>query len=169
MSLYTQPNSTVWWLQQWAGREFGKEYANNISTAMMHYSNLAGKRKFELVDASTYSIINYDEGDNILQEWQGLSETAQAIYDQLPDEARPAFFEMVLHPILAGRNHYDIAINSAKNQLYAFQGRNSANTLADHISSKWKYDHVLKTRYHDLLGGKWKHVMDQPHFYNNHW
>jgi hypothetical protein len=169
MTLYTQPNSTVWWLQQWAEREFGNEYRKSISSAMMRYSNLAGKRKFELVDASTYSVINYDEADTVLAEWNSLSEDAQAIYDEIAEEAKPAFFELVLHPILAGCNHYGIYISSAKNQLYAAQGRNSANVMADHVLSKWKYDHSLKTRYHELLGGKWKHMMDQTHFYHHHW
>lgn len=169
MTLYTKPASIAWWLHQWAAREFGNEHANNISASMMHYSNLAGKRKFELVDASTYSVINYDEADTILAEWKSLSEDAQAVYDKLADAAKPAFFEMVLHPILAGGNHYDIAISSAKNKLHAFQGRNSANVLAEHVMDKWKFDHALKKRYGELLGGKWKHMMDQPHFYNNYW
>jgi hypothetical protein len=169
MALYTQRNSTAWWLQQWAGREFGGKHADSIAGVMMRYSNLAGRRKFELVEANTYSIINYDEGDRILAEWRGLSKEAQTIYDKLAHEAQPAYFEMVLHPILAGGNHYDITINSAKNQLYAFQGRNSANTIADHVLNRWGYDRALKTRYDELLGGKWKHVMDQTHFYNNHW
>ena len=169
MTLYAQPNSTAWWLQQWAGREFGNEHADIISTVMMRYSNLAGKRKFELVEASTYSTINYDEGDSILAEWRDLSKDAQSVYDALADWTRPAFFEMVLHPILAGGNHYEIIIGSAKNQLYAFQGRNSANTIADHVLNRWQYDRTLKTWYDELLGGKWKHMMDQTHFYNNYW
>lgn len=169
ITLYTHPNSTSWWLQQWATREFGHEQAQVIAAMMMRYSNLAGKRKFELVDPSTFNIVNYDEGGRILAEWQGLAEDAQHLSDKLPNEAQAAFFEMVSHPIFAGRIHYDIAINSAKNQLDAFQGRNRANVLAGRVLERWRWDHELMVRYHGLLGGKWEHVMAQPHHYNNYW
>jgi len=118
---------------------------------------------------STYSIINYEEGDRVLAEWQTLGREAQNLSDRLPDNAKAAFFEMVLHPVLAGGNVHEIAISSAKNQLYAFQGRSSANAMAEHVLDRWKYDHDLTDRYHKLLGGKWDHMMDQPHFYNNYW
>lgn len=131
--------------------------------------SLAGKRKYELVTANTYSIINYDEGDEVLAEWQNLAKDAETIYDKLSETLKPAFFELVLHPILAGGNHYDVVISAAKNNGYASQGRSRANVVADHVRSKWNYDHELKTRYHQLLGGKWNHMMDQTHFYDNYW
>lgn len=131
--------------------------------------SLAGKRKYELVVANTYSIINYDEGDSMLAEWQNLAKDAQAIYDKLLETQKPAFFELILHPILAGGNHYDVVISAAKNIYYASQGRIRANVVADDVKSKWAYDQELKTRYHELLEGKWNHMMDQTHFYNNSW
>ncbi|KAE9986295.1 hypothetical protein EG328_006026 [Venturia inaequalis] len=169
ISLYSKPESTDWWLGQWTSREFGAEYAKNISAALVRYMSLAGKRKYELVVANTYSIINYDEGDSMLAEWQNLARDAQAIYDKLLETQKPAFFELVLHPILAGGNHYDVVISAAKNVYYASQGRSRANVVADHVKSKWAYDQELKNRYHELLEGKWNHMMDQTHFYNNSW
>ncbi|QDS74967.1 hypothetical protein FKW77_004990 [Venturia effusa] len=153
----------------WASREFGSDYAKNISAAMTRYMSLVGKRKYELVAVDTYSIINYDEGDTMLAEWQNLAAYAQAISDTLPEISKPAFFELVLHPILAGGNHYEVVISAAKNVYYASQGRGRANVVADHVWSKWTYDQELRTQYHQLLNGKWDHMMVQTHFYDNFW
>jgi hypothetical protein len=118
---------------------------------------------------NTYSVINYDEADKVLAEWHSLGRKSQEISAKLPEKAKAAFFEMVLHPVLAAGNVHDIVIGSAKNRLYAFQGRNSANSMADHVMDRWRFDHELTDRYHKLLGGKWDHMMDQSHFYNNYW
>jgi hypothetical protein len=163
------PDSTAVWTTAWATREFGQSLAQSIGDVVNSYSFLVGRRKYELLDPSTYSVVNYDEGDKILAEWRKLSVTAQNIYDTLSEEFRSAFFEMVLHPILAGATVHEIHIGSAKNHLYAMQGRNSANKMADHVTQMWKLDHELTERYHKLLGGKWEHIMDQTHFYNDYW
>lgn len=94
---------------------------------------------------------------------------ATGIWDFLPPESKDAFFEMVLHPVLSGGTYHAIVVNSAKNRLYAAQGRNSANFMAEYVLERWKEDRELKERYHRLLGGKWDHIMDQPHFYNDYW
>jgi hypothetical protein len=169
MSSFTNPDSTEVWLKAWASRHFGPALAQDVHNVVMQYSFLVGRRKFELLDGSTYSAINYAEADRVLAEWHTMGQTAQRIYDALHEDSRAASFEMILHPVLAGATVHDIAINLAKNQLYARQGRNSANNIVAHLAQMWKLDHDLMERYHKLLGGKWNHIMDQTHFYNNYW
>jgi hypothetical protein len=62
-------DSTPEWLTLWASREFGSEVAAQTGALMNTYSLLAGRRKFELVDPTTYSLINYDEANKVLAEW----------------------------------------------------------------------------------------------------
>jgi hypothetical protein len=169
ITLYQSANSTNWWLQQWAAREFGASRAKDIADIVATYSHLAARRKYESIDTSTYSMINYEEGDKVLAEWQALGKRAQQVADALDDEYQAPFFEMVLHPVLAGGNVYDIIISSSKNYLFAQQGRNSANSLAEHVLDQWDYDHELTDQYNKLLNSKWNHMMDQTHFYNNYW
>lgn len=130
---------------------------------------MVAKRKYELIDPSIYSLINYEEADNLLAEWQTLAKDAQSIYDSLPAAARPAFFQMVLHPVLAGGNVHDLHISAAKNRLYAGQGRTSANAWAQRVLDKFNFDHELTQRYNELLGGKWTHMMDQTHLGYVYW
>ncbi|KAK5110553.1 hypothetical protein LTR62_005745 [Meristemomyces frigidus] len=168
MDLYDE-TSVPYWLEQWAAREFGSAIASHTAALMNIYSVAAGRRKYELVDPTTYSLINYDEANRVLAEWQLMQSAAQSIYDSLPLATQPAFFEMVYHPVTAGYTYYDIMISVAKNNLYAMQGRNSANTLAQHAQDQFARDHQLSIHYNTLLNGKWAHMMDQTHIGYQYW
>jgi hypothetical protein len=133
------------------------------------YSVLAGRRKFELVEPNTYTLNNYEEADLVLAEWQKLAQDAQRLYHKIDSGAQAAFFEMILHPTLAGANFHKIQILSAKNNVYARQGRNIANAQADEVLKAFRTDYELSKRYNDLLGGKWRHMMDQTHLGYSYW
>jgi hypothetical protein len=162
-------DSTPRWLEQWATREFGSAVGPQTGALMNNYSVAAGRRKFELVDPTTYSQIVYQEADKVLAQWKALQASAQSIYDSLPAETQPAFFEMVWHPVTAAANYYEIMISVAKNNLHAQQGRTSTNALAQHVLDLFAYDHELTRQYNTLLGGKWAHMMDQTHIGYTYW
>ncbi|GAB7347368.1 hypothetical protein MBLNU459_g4302t2 [Dothideomycetes sp. NU459] len=157
------------WLELWAAREFGTSVAVETAALMNNYSLAAGRRKFELVDPTTYSLIDYSEADGILAEWKALQSTAQNILDSLPAATQPAFFEMVYHAVTAGYTFHDLMISAAKNNLYAEQGRTSTNAIAQHVLNDFAYDHQLTAQYNGLLDGKWNHMMDQTHIGYYYW
>ncbi|KAF2265522.1 hypothetical protein CC78DRAFT_599147 [Lojkania enalia] len=158
------------WLEGWAARTFDEEHAKDIAQIIDDYSFLANMRKFELVEPNSYSVLNYEEADKLLAQWADLSEKAQAMYDSLPAGQQPSFFEMVLHPVLAGANFIDVQVSGAKNQIYSGQGRNSANMYLQRVLDGMKKDNELTKRYHQLLNGKWDHMMDQTHLgYQGYW
>lgn len=154
-------NNVSDWTLAWATREFGPEYATSITEIMTRFGMFAARRKFELVEPHVYSIIDYNEADAILGQWQGLVDDAQAIYDQLDESHQPAFFEMVLHPILAGQILHQVHIGAARNAVHANQHRNSANDLISRVFSSFNADGDLTARWDDLLDGKWKHMLDR--------
>ncbi|KAI9761816.1 MAG: urea active transporter [Chaenotheca gracillima] len=163
------PESTMDWLQMWATREFGESMANDIATVLNTYSVLAGRRKYELVEPETYSLINYNEADTVLEEWKNLTDQAQSIYEKLDAGTQPSFFELVLHPTTAAYTVHDIHISAARNNLYAMQGRSSTNQIAQSVMSSFQQDHNLTDTYHKLLDGKWNHMMDQTHLGYVYW
>jgi hypothetical protein len=168
ISLWNKDSVPVW-LKHWASREFGASVAAETAALMNNYTRTVGRRKYELTDINTYNIINYEEADRVLSTWKGMADAAASIYESLPDETRPAFFEMVYHPVTAGFVYHDIMISTAKNNLYAMQGRNSANALADHVREQFERDHELTAEYNSMLSGKWDHIMDQTHIGYNYW
>ena len=167
---WSAPDSTSAWLSMWNAKQFGAAAAGPTTDVMMRYSMLAGRRKYELVDPTTYSIIDYQEADTVLQEWADMVANATKIYKSLDTSMQPSFFEMVLHPCMAGYTLYQIHVAVAKNSLYSGQWRSSTNSWAQKALSLLDDDESLAQRYHQLLGGKWNHMMDQTHVnYYNYW
>lgn len=136
---------------------------------MNEYGMYASRRKYELLDTETYSLINYDEAETVLRQWADLHRRAQSIYDQLRPEAQSAFFQLVLHPCKAAHIVYNIYITVVKNNLYAAQRRTSANALANEALRLFNEDHMLTREYHSILDGKWNHMMDQTHLGYSYW
>lgn len=162
-------DSVPQWLELWASREFGPAFAAEIAALMNNYSLAAGRRKFEHVSPDTFSLVDYNEADRMLAEWEAMEGTAQDLMSRLPASTQPAFFEMVYHPVKAACTYYDIMISTAKNNLYAEQGRTSANGMAQYVQDRFAYDHQLSMQYNGLLNSKWDHMMDQTHIGYTYW
>ncbi|KAF1832991.1 hypothetical protein BDW02DRAFT_553559 [Decorospora gaudefroyi] len=171
MSSFTSAASTDPWLKAWATREFGSNVADGTAEAMATYGKLIVRRKYELLNLNPFmlSTNNYDEAENVLDEWTALESKAQTLYDSLDSATQIAFFEVVLHPIMAGGVVQRVYINAARNSAYASQNRMSTNKLADDVRATYAQDAVIQRRYHGLLNGKWNHMMDQVHFGYTYW
>ena len=154
----------------WAEREFGPTYAGDIADIIAKYTKYNGRRKPELLDSGTYSLENYQEADTVLAEWQALTRRAEQIYRQLPDNAKDAFFELVLFPTKACAQVNELYIAAAKNRLYAGQGRASTNDYAARVRELFQADADWSAAYnHTLANGKWDHMMDQTHIGYTGW
>jgi hypothetical protein len=158
------------WTKGWATRNFGEEHAEEIAEIVDEYGSLANMRKFEWVEPSSFSILNYEEADGILARWQDIATRAQAIADALPQSSYPGYYQTVLHRVLAGANFVDLQIAGERNIIYAQMGRNSANRWMQHVIDAMNKDNNLTRIYHTLLNGKWDHMMDQTHIgYQGYW
>ena len=153
----------------WAEREFGSKFASDIAELMTGYSRHNGRRKPELQDASTYSLLNYREAERIESQLQGLSDKAEAVYQQLPAASKDAFFQLLYYPVKASANLTQMYIAQARNQLYANQGRANANSYGDQVRSRFAADAQLQQQWDSLNQGKWQHFMDQPHIGYSYW
>ena len=153
----------------WAEREFGAQHANDIAQIMTGYTRHNLRRKPELLDATTYSQVNYREAERVTANINALAEKAEKIYQQLPAEMRPAFYQLVLFPTQASANLTAMYNAQAKNQLYANQGRASSQDYAQQVKSLFAHDEELTQEYHSLLNGKWNHMMSQPHIGYSYW
>jgi len=154
----------------WAEREFGPEYAPAIAGIISKYTKLSGRRKPELIESTTFSLVDYQEADRVLAEWQFITGEAEKIYGSLPDDMRDAFYELVLYPTKASALVTELYITAGRNNLYAVQGRASANDLAADVRRLFQADAELSQAYnHTLAQGKWDHMMDQTHLGYTFW
>ncbi len=171
---FDDPQSTRQWLTEWCGRQFGPAAAANASAIMTTYGMLVARRKYEDLSMTpfAFSTANYDEAQRNYAVWEQLAAQAQAMYDNdqvIAAAAKPAFFEIVLHPVLAGKAVFEIYTKTALSSKYAGEHRASTNVMARDVQAAFQMDRALKSQYHTLLGGKWNHMMDQMHLGYNNW
>ncbi|MGC3992034.1 MAG: glycosyl hydrolase 115 family protein [Chthoniobacteraceae bacterium] len=157
------------WTQRWAEREFGKEHAADIADLVSKYAKYNGWRKPELLEPSTFSLINYHEAETVSDLWQKLATQAEQIGAQLPPEYHDAYYELVLYPVKACAGVAKLHIETGFNQLYAKQGRASANDAAQSVRNLFQEDQKLSDAYHQVAKGKWNHMMAQPHIGYTSW
>jgi len=156
--------------RQWAEREFGAAQASEIAALISGYTKLNRQRTPEMLSPDTYSLVNYREAERILAQWRDLVTRAEAVEAALPEAARAAFYQLVLHPVKASATVREVHVAAGQNALYAEQGRAlSANLAADHARAMFAQDAALQARYHALLGGKWNHMMSEKKFGYTYW
>ena len=154
----------------WATREFGPKYAADIADIVSKYTKYNGRRKPELLEPDTYSLVNYQEADRVAADWKAITDKAEHIYALLPEESRDAFFQLVLYPTKASAQVAQLYIATGKNQLYVSQNRASANVVSQQATALFQADAALASDYnHKLDHGKWDHMMDQTHIGYTSW
>jgi hypothetical protein len=154
----------------WAEREFGPAHAAEIADIISTYTKFNGRRKPELLDANTYSLVNYGEFEKVVADYQSLAARAEQVGKQLPPESRDAFYELVLFPVKASAGLNAMYLAAAQNALYAKQGRASANDFAVQIRELFLAQTNLMGQFNtQLAGGKWNHFMDQPYIGYRGW
>jgi hypothetical protein len=156
--------------EQWTAAQFGTKHATDIAELISKYSKYNGRRKPELLDANTYSLLNYNEAERVTNDYNNLMAKAEKINNELSAEYRDAFFQLVLHPVKASANLQDMYTNVAWNRYYAEKKNILANKYADRVKQLYKNDSLISVYYNTKVsGGKWSHMMDQTHIGYTYW
>ena len=155
--------------RQWAEREFGAANASEAAAIVNAYTDYNARRKPELLEPGTYSLVNYREAERVEEDYNALAARAEALYAKLPAAKQAAFFQLVLFPTKASANLNALYVAAGKNALYASQGRASANTWADKVKTLFDADAALTKQWDELNGGAWLHFMEQPHIGYRSW
>jgi hypothetical protein len=156
--------------ERWAAQQFGNTFASAIAGILTKYTQYNSRRKPELLSAQTYSLVNYQEAEMVVNDYNKLASEAEKIYDQLAAEYKDAYYQLVLHPVKACANLNELHITTGKNLLYFRQQRASTNDLADKVKTLFEKDVEISAYYNKALaGGKWSHMMDQTHISYTYW
>jgi hypothetical protein len=156
--------------QRWVERQFGPEHAAEIAGLVTACTQFNGRRKPELLEARTYSVVNYHEFEQVTAAYAALAARAETINGTLPAASRDAFYELVGFPAKAGAGLNALYLAAARNALYARQGRASANDYAAQTRAWFQAQTNLTAFFnHTLAGGKWNHFMDQTYIGYRHW
>ncbi|KAK0237300.1 hypothetical protein EDD85DRAFT_837135 [Armillaria nabsnona] len=158
------PDNLDAFVSSWAQREFGLSTtdADVVEDVIANLTRFNARRKPELLNSTTYSLVNYREAETVVSAWDTLVGAATGIYDQLSEETKPAFFQLVYHPVVASANLGKMLISAGLNNLRASQARLSTNNLADQVQDFFDFDYELETEYHTLLDDIGYYYWQQP-------
>ena len=154
----------------WAAQQFGDEHANAIAEILTAYTRFNGRRKPEMLAPNLYSLTHYREAETVVADYNRLAEKAAQLARQLPPRYQDAYFQLVLHPVIACANLNELHVTVGRNHLYAQQGRAATNDLAQKVANLFRRDQDISDYYNKTLaGGKWNHMMDQTHISYTSW
>lgn len=165
-----QANDLYKYTQQWGAQQFGPRYAKQIANILTLYTKYNGRCKPELLDQNTYSLTNYNEFENVVNDYDNLRNEAQKIYKLIPQQYHDAYYQLVLHPVEACANLNELYFAAAKNELYARQSRAATNIMAEEVKRLYLNDSLISDFYNKkLANAKWDHMMDQTHIGYTYW
>jgi hypothetical protein len=154
----------------WLKQQFGNRYIDEIADILTKYLKYNGRRKPELLDSLTYSLIDYKEYETVVADYNKIAYEAEKIYKKLPQEYKDAYYQLILFPTIACANINEMHFTVGKNYMYAKQGRSATNTLAKRVEKLFSKDAELTEYFHTkMANGKWNHMMSQPHIGYTTW
>lgn len=148
--------------EKWCEQQFGSKYAKEAARLINLYSKYNRRVTPELLNDKTYSLENYNEFETVMNDYRNLVIDAMRLYYLMPNEYKDAFDQLVLFPINACSNLYEMYYAQAKNKFYAAKREIEANYWADKVKECFERDSLLTVHYNQTIaGGKWAHMMDQ--------
>ncbi len=153
----------------WAEQQFGKKHSKVIAELLSLYTKYNARRTPEMLTGETYSVENYREADRIVVEYNELLGKSTVVYNQLPENQKSAFYQLVQSPIELCANINEMYVAVGKNKYYAERGAASANYYADKVKELFKKDAELTRKFHEVEDGKWNHMMSQTHIGYTSW
>ena len=123
----------------------------------------------EMLDAETYNV-ETGEWRQVADDYQRLELRALRLYQDIPAEARDFYRQLILFPVQAMANLYEMYFAQAMNRHLAKMGSPDANEWADEVARCFHRDSLLCAAYnHDIAGGKWNGMMIQKHIGYTSW
>lgn len=148
--------------EQWCAQQFGEKYAKESARIINLYTKYNRRVTPELLNEKTYSLENYNEFETVVNDYRNLVIDAMRLYYLIPDTYKDAFDQLVVFPVNACSNLYEMYYAVAKNRFYVDQKDIQANYWADKAKECFERDSVLTLHYNnDIANGKWPHMMDQ--------
>ena len=148
---------------------FGAKYGAEAARILRLYCKYNGRSTAEMLDADTYNIDN-GEWRQVADEYVRLEAEALRLYNELPEEYRDAYFELILFPVQAMANLYDMYYAQAMNHRLYKAGDPLANQWAQKVKDCFRRDRILCDAYNKkCAAGKWDGMMIQKHIGYKSW
>jgi hypothetical protein len=146
---------------------FGEDQACEASQLLNLVSKYNGRITSEMLDAKAYTTYEFAQ---VVADYQALEARALRQFITLKPEARDAYRQIVLFPIQAMGNIYEMYYAQAMNHQLAAQNDPEANCWAERCRKAFERDQQLNLQYNkEIAGGKWDGMMIQKHISYKIW
>ena len=147
------------------GETLGHEAADIYNTNCKYAARVTA----EMLDAKTYSVAT-GEWRRVADDYQRLEARALRLFFEIPEAQRDFYRELLLFPVQAMANLYDMYYAQAMNHYLAERGNPDANEWAERVGECFRRDSLLCLAYNkELAGGKWDGMMTQKHIGYKSW
>jgi hypothetical protein len=144
-------------------QQLGESQAEEAARIMDTYCKYTSRVTPEMLDEKTYNLES-GEFKMVKDEFMSLEARALRQYLTIPDSYKDTYKQLILFPVQAMANIYDMYYSVAMNRKLSAEKDASANDWADHVEYCFKRDAELTADYnHNMANGKWNHMMDQVH------
>ncbi len=155
--------------RDFCAQQFGADQADEAARILNLYSKYAGRVTPEMLDASTYNL-ETGEWQQVCSEFLTLEAEALRQYLSLPEGSRDAYKQIILFPVQAMANLYEMYYAQAVNHKLYKENNPQANEWADKVERAFERDSLLCYDYNNVMsGGKWKNMMIQKHIGYTSW
>ena len=162
-------NNLDGYARQFCGQQFGAAAATEAAEIISAYCKYNGRVTAEMLNDRTYNLAS-GEFSEVRDAYLALEAKAQRQYLSLPAQYKDAYKELVLHPVRAMANLYDMYYAVAINKKLAAEKDRRTNYWADYADSCYARDAAYAQDYHhNIANGKWDHIMDQTHIGYKSW
>lgn len=166
--VYTQQNVTDH-TRSFFQSLFGDRVGDEAASIYNRNCQYMGRVTPEMLDAKTYNI-ETGEWRQVADDYARLERRALRLFDSIPEAARDCYRQLLLFPVQAMANLYDMYYAQAMNLRLAKQGSPDANDWAAHVRDCFRRDSLLCAHYNKVMaGGKWDGMMTQKHIGYRSW
>ena len=150
-------------------QQFGDEQAAEAARILNLCCKYAGRTTAEMMDARTYNVAT-GEWRRVADDYMRLEAEALRQYLTLKPEYRDAYQQLILFPVQAMSNLYQMYYAVVMNRYLAQKNLPEANVWAQRAREAFRRDSLLCASYnHDIAGGKWNGMMIQKHIGYRSW
>ncbi|MFC2175343.1 glycosyl hydrolase 115 family protein [Bacteroidota bacterium] len=162
---------------QFLANIFGTKHKKSFQDILDTYYRLAWSRKpeymgwerewsgvsYDNLKPTAYSFQNYNDAQQRLADYHRISDLANSIQQELPENYHPAFFELITYPVMGSYQMNRKFLMAQLNAELAKQNKlPSANWAADQAKNAYDSINNLTNVYNTMLEGKWKDMMMIP-------
>ena len=153
--------------RDFCAESFGEDQACEATQLLNLVSKYNGRITSEMLDAKTYTTTEFAK---VVADYLALEARALRQFITLKPEAKDAYRQIILFPIQAMGNIYEMYYAQAMNHELAAKGDPDANCWAERCRKAFERDQQLSLQYNkEIAGGKWDGMMIQKHISYKIW